>query len=48
MNLSLKFQLMQILGLLSMYFDAVVIFVKKFLVFIQIGYVHIVKTKSNL
>ena len=36
------FQLMQILGLLGMYFDAVVVEVKTFFTFIQIGSGHTV------
>ena len=36
------FQLMQILGLLGMYFDAVVVVVEKSLLFFQIGSGHTV------
>ena len=35
-----RFQLIQILGLLGMYFDAWVVEVEKYLFFLQIGYGH--------
>jgi len=38
------FQLMQILGLLGMYFDAVVVEVEKSLLFFQIGSGHTVQS----
>ena len=41
-----RFQLIQILGLLGMYFDAWVVEVEKYLFFLQIGYGHTVLCKA--